>query len=138
MRPSQQERSTETLPLRNARLGSLDVAVDRQAGGVIYLRNKHPLGAYAYRLTDRLHHWAEHAPDRTFMAERGPDGGWRRISYRDALDQVRTLGAALLSRGLSGQTSAQAPHRTQRNGSNQMLKLHMRQRVDSATAWLAV
>ena len=37
----------------------------------------------------------------------------------------------------SGQTSAQAPHRTQRNGSNQMLKLHIRQRVDSATAPLA-
>ena len=37
----------------------------------------------------------------------------------------------------SGQTSAQAPQSTHRNGSNQMLKLHMRQRVDSATAAVA-
>ena len=101
MRPSHQDSSKSALPLRDARLGPLDVVVDRQPGGVTYLRNKHPLGAYARRLTDRLHYWATHAPDRTYLAERGPDGAWRRVTYREALEQVRALSAALLSRGLS-------------------------------------
>ena len=101
MRPSHQESSAGSLPLREVRLGSLAVAVERRPDGTIYLKNTHPLGPYAQRLTDRLHHWAATAPQRTFLAERGPDGQWRRITYSETLDQVRAIGAALLSRGLS-------------------------------------
>jgi feruloyl-CoA synthase len=103
MRPSHHDSAKSSLPLRDARLGPLEVAVDRHPNGVTYLRNKHPLGTYAHRLTDRLHYWATHTPDRTYLAERGPDGAWRGLTYRDALSQVRALAASLLSRGLSAE-----------------------------------
>ena len=41
------------------------------ADGVRYLRAEVPLEGYAKRMTDRLVHWAETAPDRVFMARRG-------------------------------------------------------------------
>ena len=40
------------------------------ADGVRYLRAEQPLGEHALRITDRLVHWAEAAPERTFMARR--------------------------------------------------------------------
>ena len=41
------------------------------------------------------------APEQLFLAERGPDGGWRELSYGDALGRVRAIGQALLRRRLS-------------------------------------
>ncbi|HXQ49517.1 MAG TPA: feruloyl-CoA synthase [Stellaceae bacterium] len=87
--------------LREVRLGSLDVAVTRRGDGAIFIDNTNALGPYPARLTDRLHHWAEVAPERIFLAERDTNGEWRQLSYRDTLAQVRSLGAALLARGLS-------------------------------------
>jgi feruloyl-CoA synthase len=48
-----------------------------------------------------LRHWAQAAPERTFLAERDAEGGWRRVSYRAALDAVERIAGALLARGLS-------------------------------------
>jgi feruloyl-CoA synthase len=67
------------------------------------MRSRRPLGSYGVRLTDSLEHWAAHAPNRTFLAERGPGDEWRRISYSQALAQVRALAQSLLDRGLSVQ-----------------------------------
>jgi feruloyl-CoA synthase len=101
MDASARDNAGTTLRLRDVRLGSLDVAVDRRSDGTVYLKNKHPLGAYATRITDPLVHWARTAPSRIFMAERGPDGDWRKLSYADALAKARNLAMALRSRDLS-------------------------------------
>jgi feruloyl-CoA synthase len=93
----------KTLRLRDVRLGSLDVAVERRPDGTVYIENKHPLGDYAARITDRLIHWARLVPRRVFMAERGVDGDWRKLSYGAALAQVRSLATALRARGLSAE-----------------------------------
>jgi feruloyl-CoA synthase len=74
-------------------------------GGVRYLRADQPLDTFAYRITDRLVHWAETAPDRVFIARRarnadGSTGDWQKITYREALDIARRVGQALLDRGL--------------------------------------
>jgi feruloyl-CoA synthase len=103
MDASARENDKDTLRLREVRLGPLDVAVDRLADGTIYLENKHPLGAYATRITDRLVEWARLAPRRVFMAERGTDGLWRKLTYGEALERVRVLASALLARGLSSE-----------------------------------
>ena len=71
------------------------------AAGVHRLRSTEPLQPYPARLTDRLEEWARHAPDRTQVAQRGPDGEWRRISYAQMFDRVRRIGQALALRGLS-------------------------------------
>jgi feruloyl-CoA synthase len=88
---------------RPVRLGPLSVRIDRRADGSVYLDPLHPLGPYPHRLTERLVHWATHAPDRTFMAQRDLGGEWRRISYAEALDGARRIGGALLERGLSAE-----------------------------------
>ena len=91
---------------RPLKFGITRVEMRDGAGGVRYMKAEQPLEAYAPRITDRLVHWAQAAPDRTFMARRvknadGSTGGWRHVSYREALDSARRIGQALLDRGLS-------------------------------------
>lgn len=93
--------STHAMRLRDVRLGPLDVDVERRADGSVILRNRHPLGEYAERITDRLLHWADATPDRVLFAERGADGEWRKLAYRETLELVRAVGTALLTRDLS-------------------------------------
>lgn len=66
--------------------------------GTIYAWATEQLSAYPVRLTDRLIEWAERAPDRTFLAERGPEGEWRTLTYAEALRQVRSVAQWLLER----------------------------------------
>lgn len=87
--------------VRAVRLGPSGASVERREDGTVYVRANTPLGPFPDRLTERLIHWAEAAPERTFIAEREPSGEWRRISYAETLGQVRALGQALLDRGLS-------------------------------------
>jgi feruloyl-CoA synthase len=74
--------------------------------GVHYLRSDQPLRAYPDRLADRLRHWAQMAPDRTFMARRVPRedgtlGDWRHVTYAQAWDSARSIAQALIDRGLN-------------------------------------
>ncbi|MES2954629.1 MAG: feruloyl-CoA synthase [Pseudomonadota bacterium] len=76
--------------------------------GTQYLSADQPLGDYAHRITDRLVHWAQHAPERSFMARRkknadGSSGDWQHISYAQALSSARNIGQALLDRGLNAE-----------------------------------
>jgi feruloyl-CoA synthase len=87
--------------MRPVRLGEAGMILDKRADGSIYAHSPIPLGAYPERLTDRLEHWARQAPDRVFLAQRIVGGDWRRVTYAEALDLIRRIGAALLSRGVS-------------------------------------
>jgi feruloyl-CoA synthase len=88
-------------PLRPVRLGPPDVVVERRSDGAIVMRSPHPLSPYPQNLTQRLVHWAKAAPERVFLAQRDASGGWRVLSYADALIKVRAIAASLLARGLS-------------------------------------
>ena len=88
-------------PLRAISFGDPAVTVERRADGIIYLRPQTALGGYPGRLTDRLHHWAEAAPDRIFMAERDAGGGWRQLTYAELLASSRHIASGLLARDLS-------------------------------------
>src|SRR6266576_1104638 len=88
-------------PLRAISFGNPAVSIERRDDGTIYLRPKVKLGDYPVRITDRLHHWAQAAPDRVFMAERDTSGGWRKITYAQLLTSTRAIASALLARGLS-------------------------------------
>lgn len=89
-------------PLRAISFGDPDVAIERRDDGAIYLRPKRQLTDYPTRITDRLHHWADAAPDRVFMAERA-GAGWRRLTYAELLRATRHIASALLSRRLSAE-----------------------------------
>jgi feruloyl-CoA synthase len=96
------QRDREAAPaVRPVRLGPRDVVMERRPDGSMRLFSPHPLPAYPARLTERLEHWAAAAPTRTFLAQRTAEGSWRRLSYAEALDKARTIGAALLRRSLS-------------------------------------
>jgi feruloyl-CoA synthase len=86
--------------VREVRLGPFDLEVEHRPDGTIRARSPHPLGNYPARLTERLEHWAEHTPARTFLAKRDVAGAWRRLTYAEALEGVRRIGQALLERGL--------------------------------------
>ena len=93
---------------RPLQFGVTRVAMREGVDGVRYLKAEQALGDYARRMTDRLVHWAQTAPDRTFMARRvkntdGSTGDWRHVSYAEALDSARRVGQALLDRGLGAE-----------------------------------
>ncbi|AOS79081.1 AMP-dependent synthetase and ligase [Hydrogenophaga intermedia] len=86
--------------------GVTQASVRHAADGTTYLSATLPLQPYAHRMTDYLVHWAKQAPERSFMARRakradGSTGDWVHLSYADALDAARSIGQALLDRGLS-------------------------------------
>jgi feruloyl-CoA synthase len=87
--------------VRAARFWTPDIVVRHGEGGVIYVDQREPLPAYPDRITEPLLDWARRVPERTLYAERGPDGAWRRLSFRDAIDTTMRLGQFLLDAGLS-------------------------------------
>jgi feruloyl-CoA synthase len=76
-------------------------AVVSKSGENTLLRCENALEPYAERMTDRLVHWATTAPERTWMARRGADGQWVKISYAQAWDKAQRIGQSLLDMGLS-------------------------------------
>lgn len=88
--------------------GVTEARVRHAADGTTYLSAALPLRPYGQRMTDYLVHWAKQAPQRSFMARRakqadGSTGDWVHLSYADALDAARSIGQALLDRGLSAE-----------------------------------
>ena len=94
---------------RPLKFGVTRAVLREGAPGVRYLRAEQPLAPdYGHRMTDKLVHWAETVPERTFMARRrknadGSTGEWRHVSYREALASARSIAQALLDRGLSAE-----------------------------------
>jgi feruloyl-CoA synthase len=109
-------------PWKPLALAPATVETRRLADGGLVLRSPQELLPYPRCLGELLCRWAREAPARTFLAERpaGGDlpaagsapapalapnpaesaGGWRRITYRQALAAVERIAAALLARGL--------------------------------------
>ena len=100
---AQEIRNQATAPLRPVRLGKLDPVIEKRAGGIIYIRAAQVLGPYHDKLSQPLQHWAKTAPDRLFLAQRDPQGEWRKLSYSQVMSSVKRIGAALLRRGLSAE-----------------------------------
>jgi len=88
-------------PLRAVKLWQPDVDWERRDDGAWLVWQNGRLGDYPRRMSDRILHWAEKTPDTTWMAERGADGAWQRVSYAELLRHIRAIGQALLDLGLS-------------------------------------
>ena len=91
-----------TLPFNPLRFADAQVHVERRANGELVLCSGAPLGPYARCVGEWLEHWAREAPERVFIAERQGEG-WREVTYAQARRAARSIGAALLARGLSSQ-----------------------------------
>src|SRR5262245_24163634 len=90
-------------PVRPVKLEKPEIDIERRPDGSMLIRSRYPLDPYPARITDRLVHWANEAPDRTFMAARDANGEWRHITYAQALQYAKCIGQALLKRNLSAE-----------------------------------
>jgi feruloyl-CoA synthase len=86
--------------MRPVRMGALAVDVEHRADGAAVLRSRQGLGAYPRSMIDCLDRWADEAPERTFLADRGPDGQWRHCSYREAREHARAIAQYVLDLNL--------------------------------------
>ena len=69
-----------------------DIAVERRPDGVIVLKSRIPLKPYEKHIPASLAKWANEAPNRIWLAQRGgTDRQWRKLSYGEA---KRTRGRA--------------------------------------------
>lgn len=90
-------------PVRDVKLWSPVVGWEERPNGEFVVWREDPLGPYPDKLNERLVHWAKTVPDRTWMADREGTAEWRRVSFAQALDQVRRIGQFLLDMKLSAE-----------------------------------
>jgi feruloyl-CoA synthase len=83
-----------------ALLAEPDVVVERRADGSWVLQSRTPLAPYPRSLGVWVEQWADERPDVEFLADRDPEGGWRRVTYGEARRAARSIGQAFLERGL--------------------------------------
>ena len=97
-----------TATFRPLKFGVTRVNLRDGVPGTHYLKAEQDLQAYPERMTDRLRHWAQTTPDRTFMARRakladGTLGDWQHITYAQAWAQGCSIAQALINRGLNAE-----------------------------------
>lgn len=86
--------------------GVTRVQLSAGSPGVQYMRAEQPLEDHALRMSDRLQHWAQTAPERTLFARRrataeGRTGAWEHLSFAEAWNTARRIAQGLINRGLS-------------------------------------
>lgn len=97
------------VPYRNAYWAEARVDVERRDDGSIILTSPHPRAEAPENIVAPLRKWAAERPDTTFIAQRGSDGDWQRVTYAEAKEKVWSMAAALLSRSPGGQGDDPAP-----------------------------
>ena len=83
------------------RMRTSGASMQRLPGGGFLIKPDEALRPYPKVLTDRVAHWAKVSPNQVCIARRGADDEWRRLTYAQVWDSVRSIGQALLDRGLS-------------------------------------
>lgn len=82
--------------------GSLEgLECETRPDGSVLIRQRAELPPWPRCMTERFMHWAAVDPDRVWMAERGANGDWVRVTYGQGAKAIRAIGAALLGQGLS-------------------------------------
>ncbi len=87
--------------MRSVNMGELEADIEFGGGGAAYVRSRRALGSHPRSIVDTLDDWAAAAPDRVLIADRGPDGEWRRLTYAEAAERSRSIAQYLLDLGLS-------------------------------------
>src|SRR5882762_3115794 len=78
-----------------------DIAVERPGDGVTILKSRIPLQPYEKHIPASLAKWANEAPERAWLAQRGgPERQWRKVSYGEAKRTVDGLTQGLLDLGV--------------------------------------
>jgi feruloyl-CoA synthase len=83
------------------RLARQEVTAERRNDGAVVLRAHDPLPPHPGKITEKLEFWAARAPERVLFAQRDAGGGWRSVTYAEALERARAIGGFLLQKSLS-------------------------------------
>lgn len=86
-------------PFADTPLAGPSVEAERRADGSWLLRSPERLEPGPPHVLVWLDRWAERAPDRWFLAERGPGGAWRGLTYAEAARKSDGIGQTLAARG---------------------------------------
>ncbi|MGI9500876.1 MAG: AMP-binding protein, partial [Geminicoccaceae bacterium] len=73
---------------------------EKQADGTVLMRQVGDLPPHEPILAAYLDHFADRTPEQIWLARRGADGEWAKVSYSEARRHARALGAALIAMGL--------------------------------------
>ncbi|RAR63857.1 feruloyl-CoA synthase [Paraburkholderia unamae] len=89
------------LAFRPVRMPHRQTLVEKHRDGSLILRPANPPPAIAEgSFADFIESWASTRGESAAFCERGGDGAWRRVSWRELWQQVQCVGAALLEMGL--------------------------------------
>ncbi|MCU0829160.1 MAG: feruloyl-CoA synthase [Tabrizicola sp.] len=89
------------LTVQRVGAGKVPLLSETRSDGTVLIRQAAQLGDWPRCITERFMHWAKVDPDRLWMAERGADGAWVRMTYGQGAQAIRAIGSALLQSGLS-------------------------------------
>ncbi len=89
--------------MRDVAFWDVDIAWEKRPDGTILVWQTGDLPPYPNRLSDKIKHWANATPDQVWMAERGPDGDWIKVTYSEMYTQIRAIGQVLLDMGLNSE-----------------------------------
>ena len=78
------------------------VSMEKRSDGSILLNSEIILGnTYSRCVGEWLEHWAQHTPERLWLAERAAKDQWQRITYGEARQRVIKIASWLLTQNLS-------------------------------------
>ncbi len=86
-------------PFAGTPLAAPFVEVEARDDGTWVLRSPVPVEPGPDHVIAKLHEWAGKVPERTFLAQRGAERRWRRLSYAAASRRSAGIGQALVERG---------------------------------------
>ncbi|KCZ54750.1 hypothetical protein HY29_13205 [Hyphomonas beringensis] len=98
------ESKAETVPFRDVAFPPVALDLETRDDGTILMSTEADLELIAPTVPQGLMKAAETWPDRVAMAERAPDGGWVRKTYKDFARDVRACAQWFLDQGASAET----------------------------------
>jgi len=101
IRAHEEEKVSRQAPTSRSVFWNPEFRIEHREDGTILMEQVEPLGPYPETTNLCLLRWASERPGQTFLARRRNGGDWRRLSYREVLDKVRSIGSFLLDAGVT-------------------------------------
>ncbi|MGY3549039.1 feruloyl-CoA synthase [Bradyrhizobium sp. USDA 4472] len=76
-----------------------EIRVEKRSDGTLVLRSPIAFETPQWSILDYIPEWAEKAPQRVFLAQRGGDGEWQKLSYAELWQRVQSVGQAMIDLG---------------------------------------
>jgi feruloyl-CoA synthase len=84
------------VPAKGLRFAPREVGIEKRSDGTLVLRSPIRFESPQWSILDFIPEWAEKAPQRVFLAQRGRDGEWQKISYAELWQRVQSVGQAMI------------------------------------------